>query len=350
MCPLPKCSPPKVVEADLRPIALTLQLAKIREGFTYSSSLSQVQDQLDDKQFAVARKSTTQALVYFMHVILESFDREGMYARILFTDFSKGFTLVDRRALLHELEVLGVHEAIVRWVGAFLVDRQQRVRINGQLSLPISPRGRIPQGTRLAPLLLAGLVNRLASEWRTLLKYVDDLTILELIPRNSNSYLPIIASNVNKYSPKRNMKLNPKKCKEMVVDFLQYKSTCSSPLIIGGALDERVSLYKLLGVIVSDDLSWNAHCEYIYDKATKRLYGLRILKKSDLSPSDLVSVYCSTIRSVLEYASPVWAALSAYLNDLLEQVQRKALYIVFPDRCYSDALHLADLELLSDRR
>ena len=102
MCPIPKCSPPKVVEEDLRPIALTSQLAKILEGFTYSSLLSQVQDQLDDKQFAVARKSTTPALVYFMRVILESLDREGMYASILFTDFSKGFDLVDHRALLHE--------------------------------------------------------------------------------------------------------------------------------------------------------------------------------------------------------------------------------------------------------
>ncbi|KAK2547401.1 hypothetical protein P5673_032623 [Acropora cervicornis] len=57
-----------------------------------------------------------------------------------------------------------------------------------------------------------------------------------------------------------------------------------------------------------------------------------------------------TILSVLEYASAEWVALPAYLSDLLEQVQRKALYIVFPDRCYSDALHVADLELLSDRR
>ena len=70
--------------------------------------------------------------------------------------------------------------------------------------------------------------------------------------------------------------------------------------------------------MVSDDLSWNAHCEYIYDKATKRLYGLWILKKSGLSPSDLVSVYSSTNRSVLEYASPVWAAIPSYLSDLLE--------------------------------
>ena len=73
----------------------------------------------------------------------------------------------------------------------------------------------------MAPLVFAVLVNRLASEWRTRLKYVDNLTILELIPSNSNSYLPIIASSVNKSSLKRNTKLNPKKCKEMVVDFLK---------------------------------------------------------------------------------------------------------------------------------
>ena len=48
--------------------------------------------------------------------------------------------------------------------------------------------------------------------------------------------------------------------------------------------------------------------------------------------------------------SQVWAALPAYLSDLLEQVQRKAPCIVFPDSCYSDALHVADLELLSDKR
>ena len=100
----------------------------------------------------------------------------------------------------------------------------------------------------------------------------------------------------------------------------------------------QFSHVRLLGVMVSDDLPWNAHCEYIYNKATRLLYGLRILKKSGLSPSDLVSVYCSTIRSALEYASPAWAAIPTYLSDLLEQVQRKALCIVFPDCCYSNAL------------
>ena len=41
-------------------------------------------------------------------------------------------------------------------------------------------------------------------------------------------------------------------------------------------------------------------------------------------------IYCSLIRSVLEYAAPVWACLPEYLNELIESVQRRALRIIFP--------------------
>lgn len=189
-------------------------------------------DLIDDKQFALAVKSTTHALVYFLQVILEGLDRGDMYARVLFTDFSKGFDLVDHHALLYELEILGVHDCLISWINAFLCDRQQRVIIDGILSSHISPRGGIPLGTRLAPLLFAVLVNRLAEDWNIRLKYVDDATVIELIPRNSPSYLPIIASDINKFSSHRDMRLNAKKCKEMVIDFLQFKSTTLSLLMI----------------------------------------------------------------------------------------------------------------------
>ena len=58
---------------------------------------------------------------------------------------------------------------------------------------------------------------------------------------------------------------------------------------------------------------------------------------------ELVLVYSSLIRSVLEYASLVWANLPEYLSLLIEGVQKKkkkkkALQIIFPGLPYRDAL------------
>ena len=82
---------------------------------------------------------------------------------MFFADFSKGFDLVDHSALLKELQVMNVHSAIIRWIGAFLTQWPQRCRIAGSLSSPVFLLGGIPQGTKLAPMFFAILVNRLVS-------------------------------------------------------------------------------------------------------------------------------------------------------------------------------------------
>ena len=134
-------------------------------------------------------------------------------------DFSKGFDLVDHNILIQEMELLGVHEATIRWIGSFLTDRSQRVRIGQVYSHPVTPNGGIPQGTKLAPLLFAILVNNLCRDWRYRIKYVDDTSVFESIPRCSPSYLPFIAANINTYASMRNMRrLNEKKCKDMVIN------------------------------------------------------------------------------------------------------------------------------------
>ena len=82
--------------------------------------------------------------------------------------------------------------------------------------------------------------------------------------------------------------------------------------------------HKVLGVDISKDPSWNVHVENTV-KANKRLYALRALKKFGLSVNQLVQVYCSSGRSVLEYFSPVWAALPQYVSDAIESVQKRIL-------------------------
>ena len=79
-------------------------------------------------------------------------------------------------------------------------------------------------------------------------------------------------------------------------------------------------------------------------KAVKRLYGLRVLKKAGMSTGDFVSVYCSIVRSTVEYTSPAWAALLQYLSNMLESVQKQAMRVFFPGFLYEDALDLAGFD------
>ena len=77
---------------------------------------------------------------------------------------------------------------------------------------------------------------------------------------------------------------------------------------------------------------------------------LRTLERVGLGTNDLVLVHCSIVRSIVEYALPVSAAIPLYLDELIQSVQRKALKIIFGLVDYTEALVLAGLESLSDRR
>ena len=145
------------------------------------------------------------------------------------------------------------------------------------------------------------------------------------------------------------MTLNPSKCKEMSVDFLQYNSCVLRPIVGGNAIVERVAAFQFLGVYISRDLTWDIHVEYILKKANKRLYILRALRRSGVSVPDMVNIYCAVIRSVVEYASPVFSDLLAFLCCALERMQKRALSIILPGVSYQEALcqsGLAPLELV----
>ena len=92
------------------------------------------------------------------------------------------------------------------------------------------------------------------------------------------------------------------------------------------------------------------HCEHIIKKSSRRLYALRKLKKSGVASSDILLVYCTIIRSILEYASVVFANLPQSLGNDLEKVQKRALSTIYPNCSYEDALKVAGIGSLESRR
>ena len=118
----------------------------------------------------------------------------------------------------------------------------------------------------------------------------------------------------------------------------------------GGNTIERVSSYKLLGVYLQSDLSRNLHCDYITKKPNKRLYIVRILRRVRIGYQQLVTVYCSLIRPILEYAAPVWSAIPDCLKAKVEIVQKRAFKIIDPGLSYEESLQKSGLQTYTKRR
>ena len=143
----------------------------------------------------------------------------------------------------------------------FLQGRAQVTQVGDSVSAPLYLNGGIPQGAKLGPVLFAVMVNDLVQSWGARIKFVDDLTVLEVVPRNSPSLLNVVVDDIYAFAVKNNMRLNPRKCKSITIDFLPYNSCVPRPITVGGSDIEQVSTFKLLGVHLSEDLTFVGHCD-----------------------------------------------------------------------------------------
>jgi len=351
--PLPKKRPPTSIEKDIRPISLTPIVAKTFESLVLKWVDDAIRDHIDPHQFGCVKGAgTTDALVELMHKWYEAADRNETFVRVLLLDYKKGFDLINHEILIEKLLQMDIPRHIVRWMAAFLLDRTQMVKVGNCLSAAGSPNGGVPQGTLSGPKDFLVQINDLRTPC-DIMKYVDDSTIFEICQYNNMSRIQESADIAHAWSNDNDMVINASKTKEMLICFSKNPVFNNSipNIVIDDACIERVNHAKVLGVTISDDLTWNKHVENIISKAGKRMYMLYQLKRSGISQTDLLKVYVSVIRPVMEYACPVWhTCLPSYLSDNIESIQKRALKSIFPGHDYDTCIEMSGLVSLYNRR
>ena len=181
---------------------------------------------------------------------------------------------------------------------------------------------------------------------------MDDTAAISVSADPDDLSLQHAADGLCMWSSVNGMVVNENKTKEMMVYFgRNYYVNCISAVCINGKHIERVQTFKLLGVHISNDLSWDVHVEYMLKKVAKRMYCINCLIRIGADASDIISVYCSIIRSILDYACPVWhPGLTKCQHKTIERVQKRFIKILYPSLSYSEGLTLSGLERLYDRR
>ena len=179
-------------------------------------------------------------------------------------------------------------------------------------------------------------------------KYVDDTITSEVITKGEKSNAQAVVDMVIHWSTVNRVKLNGEKCKEQRISFSKDQPVFD-PIVLNGQPLEVVNSAELLGVKLTNNLSWNEHINDTIKKASKRFYFLIQLKRANISLKDLVLFYITCIRSVLTYAVPVFFdGLPNYMKIELERVQKRAFSIICPNIPYIQALQEANIPTIVD--
>ena len=114
-----------------------------------------------------------------------------------------------------------------------------------------------------------------------------------------------------------------------------------------------VHVIKLLGVWITDTLDWEHNTKELCRKAYSRLSLLTKLKYAGTQTADLILIYNTFIRCLLEYCCVVWhSSLTIAQADYIERVQKTSFKVILGDdyQGYQEALETCGIETLKTRR
>ena len=205
----------------------------------------------------------------------------------------------------------------------------------------------VPQGSILGPLLFIIYISDLPTAVTSskLLSFADDTKCFKSIQCYDDFInLQLDLSSLQNWSNDNYLPFNVLKFVQISFHGHFSHSTFDYHLDNNTVLPH--SHHKDLGIVISSDLSWNFHYNYISSRAYKLLNLLKRSFSSTKSPSAKKLLYISLIRSQLSYCSQIWRPYLLKDIQSIEQIQRRATKFILNDYDLDYKSRLIKLHLL----
>ena len=325
--------------ANYRPISLTCICCKIMEHIILShmSKHLSLNNILIDQQHGFREKFSCETqLISAVHDWAKGINL-CQQTDVILLDFSKAFDSVPHERLLTKLDYYGIRGKMLNWIKAFLSNRTQKVSVNGVLSSSRPVVSGVPQGSVLGPVLFILFINDISCSVQSNLRLFADDCVLYREVATSQDCL-ILQQDLHRlflWSKTWQLTFNVNKCYHLGITC--KRTPVNFNYTLDGKLISRVASATYLGISISDNLSWNKHCDIICKKANSTLGLLRRIL-SGCTPEVKSTAYLTLVRPKLEYASCVWNPHTQCNINKIEMVQRRAARFVHND--YSRFTHV----------
>jgi len=339
---------------NYRPIALLSQISKILEK-SVANTLSHhlyYNKLIHQNQYGFQHKVSTEHNLTCVINYISSALNDGEFCLGIFLDLKKAFDVCSHEILFKKLENLGIRGTALNWFKSYLSNRSQQVDIEGYTSHSRSIEVSILQGSILGPILFLCYINDLP--YCTLLKtflFADDTQCL-LRGKNLNQLIDTANFELNKISEwfrANKLAVNTKKTKYIIFHTKGKRVDMDGKNLIFNdndlnlpQLPDKVTVleriynnhpsrdlrtYKLLGILLDENISLSFHINSLIGKLSRSIYVLN--KTKNFLPKNILrTLYFSTFHSHLTYCPTIIGCSSNSLQDKIFKLQKKAVRII----------------------
>ena len=327
---------------NYRPISIIPIFGKIFEKIIYERLYSFFisNNVIYDKQFGFRKyHSTSHAINFSVNQIIDELKVRNHVLGI-FIDLSKAFDTIDHGKLIVKLEHYGIRGTTLKLLKSYLNNRVQYANYKGIDSDLCKIEFGVPQGSVLGPLLFLIYINDLvnASSNGTFVLFADDTNIF-VTGRDENEVYSKAQSVLNDIYAYMNSNLLHINMSKTVYMYFRPKmnhterQTCARARIekflkLSKYTLKRVTKAKFLGVMIDDQLTWDAQMEYLKEKLLSSIVVIKRIKKY-IPECEYVKLYYALFQSHLSYCISSWGGVSKYKLDTIFSMQKRCVRLLF---------------------
>lgn len=263
---LPKKQQPKKC-GDYRLISLMSHMLKAFLRIIHARIRRRCEEDLDDSQFGFRNAFGTREALFGMNLLLQKCRDQRKDVFACFIDYEKAFDRIQHDKLIDILQGVGIDDRDIRIIKNLYWNQTAQIKIGNIKTDHIRIQRGVRQGCILSPLLfnlysdrifkeaLEGISHlgiKINGEPITTIRYADDTVILA----NTFEGLQLLINKIGDVGETQGLKINIGKTKFMIFSRQPHNGTT---LELNGSQIERVSKFKYLGSIITEDL--NPDCE-----------------------------------------------------------------------------------------